>query len=188
MGPACASLAGPGAQGAHHWSSPAPDRQWPCTGASLYTQLTGNSSTTLAIADGPGNCALKTACFARVIDIASRIIIGVQAKKPMSASTKRNSKKRISGAQDEGMGPLAVIRAFSDGHEGGPVGVHRAFSDGHANRKLTYLPVFCSFDRTEIQANRIYRKAQGKLTYLPVFCSFNRTEFRTSREQKVACQ
>ena len=49
------------------------------------------------------------ACFARVIETSSRIIVGVPAKKPISASTKRNSEKRISGAQDEVMGPLASI-------------------------------------------------------------------------------
>ena len=44
-------------------------------------------------------------CFARVIEIASRIIFGQPARKSMSVSTKWNSEKRISGAQDEGMGP-----------------------------------------------------------------------------------
>ena len=39
------------------------------------------------------------ACFTRVIEISSRIIVGVPAKKPMSASTKRISEKRISGAE-----------------------------------------------------------------------------------------
>ena len=57
------------------------------------------------------------ACFASVIEIVSQIIVGVQAKKPMSASTERNSKKRISGTQDEGMGSLEPIRAFSDGYQ-----------------------------------------------------------------------
>ena len=36
----------------------------------------------------------------------------------MSASTKRNSKKRLSGTQDEGMGSLVPITAFSDGCQG----------------------------------------------------------------------
>ena len=60
----------------------------------------------------------SNACFARVIENSSRIIVGVQAKKSMSASTKRNSEKRISGALDKGMGPLASTRAFSDGCQG----------------------------------------------------------------------
>ena len=46
------------------------------------------------------------ACFARVIEIACRIIVGVQAKKPMSTSTKQNSKMHISKTHDEGIGPL----------------------------------------------------------------------------------
>ena len=49
------------------------------------------------------------ACFARVIEISSRIIAGVPARKPMSASTKRKYEKCISRTQDEGMGPLASI-------------------------------------------------------------------------------
>ena len=46
----------------------------------------------------------KLTCFALVIEIANRIIVGVQANKPMSASTKQNSKNHISGTADEGMG------------------------------------------------------------------------------------
>ena len=49
------------------------------------------------------------ACFARVIEISSRIIAGGPARKQMSASTKRKSEKCISRTQDEGMGPLASI-------------------------------------------------------------------------------
>ena len=59
-------------------------------------------------------------------------------KKPISASTKRNSEKRISGAQDKGMGPLASIEhSRMDSRESPssilgwiPGRVHRAFSDG----------------------------------------------------------
>ena len=40
------------------------------------------------------------ACFAHVIEISSRIIAGVPARKPMSASTKRKSEKCISRTQD----------------------------------------------------------------------------------------
>ena len=40
------------------------------------------------------------ACISRVIEIASQIIVGIPARKPMSASTKPNSEERISGTQD----------------------------------------------------------------------------------------
>ena len=36
----------------------------------------------------------------------------------MSGSTGESTKKRISAAQDEGMGPQVSIRAFSDGYQG----------------------------------------------------------------------
>ena len=64
-----------------------------------------NTETTVCAA---GN---SHACFAHVIEISSRIIVGVPARKPRSASTKRKSEKCISRRRtpDEGMGPLASI-------------------------------------------------------------------------------
>ena len=63
-----------------------------------------------------------------MIEISSQIIVGVPAK-PMSASTKRNFEKRISGAQD-GMGSLASIEHSLMDTRDSAGRVHRAFSDG----------------------------------------------------------
>ena len=94
--------AGPGAQGAHHWGSPAPDRQWPCTDAPAVIRRGDGrpgADTTLSLSRDGGRTGKK-------INVS-----GVPAKV---------QKKRIAAAQDKGMGPLVTvsIRAFSDGYQG----------------------------------------------------------------------
>ena len=43
---------------------------------------------------------------------------GVLARQPVLVAYLQECQKRISTAQDEGMGPLVSIRAFSDGYQG----------------------------------------------------------------------
>ena len=83
-------------------------------GASIKHSLMDTRESPSKFSDGPREgrrstkcttvCAARNshACFARVIEISSRIVVGVPARKPMSASTKRNSEKCISQTQDEG--------------------------------------------------------------------------------------
>ena len=103
MGPAGA---GPGAQGAHHWGSPAPDLQWPAgpgTDAPAVIQRGGDrpsADTTLSWSSDRGRTGKEVN------------VSGVPASQCQS------TKKRISAAQDKGMGPLVSIRAFSDGYQG----------------------------------------------------------------------
>ena len=88
--------------GAHHWGSPAPDRQWPGTDAPAVIRCGDGrpgADTTLSLSRDGGRTGKK-------INVS-----GVPAKV---------QKKRIAAAQDKGMGPLVTvsIRAFSDGYQG----------------------------------------------------------------------
>ena len=106
MGPGAG--AGPGAQGAHHWGSPAPDRQWPGTNAPAVIQPGDGrpgADTTLSWSHDEGRTSKKI----NVSGVPARVQKGIPARKPMSASTKRNSEKCISQTLDEGMAPLATI-------------------------------------------------------------------------------
>ena len=61
-----------------------------------------------------------------------------------NALTKKNSEKRISGTQDEGMGPLAPIRAFSDQYQGECI---------EHSLKQTEIPNFKGISHTEFKGN-----------------------------------
>ena len=67
-------------------------------------------------------CCWKLKCLVCACDRdCSRIIIGIPAQNPMSASTEWNPKSKYLEhrlPQNEGMGPLASIRAFSAGYQG----------------------------------------------------------------------
>ena len=112
---------------------------------SLMDPPEGSRSTKCTAVCAAGN---SDACFARVIEISSRIIVGVPAKKPMSASTKRISE--------------SIYLEHTQ---------HRTRGWGH------WRP-------SSVLSSEQKFQTQGKLTYLPVLCSFNRTEFQTSIEQR----
>ena len=103
MGPAGA---GPGAQGAHHWAALLPTCSGPAT-----TRLLSYDAVMVGRAQ-------KRPCRGAATE-------GVPARKPMSAEYhqlgSKSTKKRISAARDEGMGPLVSIRAFSDGYHGASI-------------------------------------------------------------------
>ena len=103
MGPAGA---GPGAQCANHWGSPAPDLQWPCTNAPAVIRRGDGrpgTDTILSWSSDGGRTGKK-----------------FEENQCLLCSCK-STKKRISAAQNQGMGPLVSIRAFSDGYQGASV-------------------------------------------------------------------
>ena len=150
-----------------------------------WTPREGRRSTKCTTVCAAGN---SNACFAREIEIASRIILGGPAKKPMSPSTKRNSKSVYlehrtrewghwypseHSPMDTRESPSSILRVWwTCGAE-----AHILASVSSFAASIEQMP--------ELQANR---KAQGKLTYFPVFCSFNRTEVRTSSKHKGASE
>ena len=121
MGPGAG--AGPGAQGAHHWGSPAPDRQWPGTNAPAVIQPGDGrpgADTTLSWSHDGGRTGKKTnVSFNKT-----------QFRKVYISNTGR------------GNGATGDHRAFSDGYRG--ESIERSLMNPKRGRKSTKCTTECA--------------------------------------------